>query len=71
MPRLQVILSEGEQQRFDAYCKATGHKKSTLAARLIRDHLDKAGFAYQPPLIAVESSATRPARRPKTGKGRP
>lgn len=69
VPRIQVILTEGEQQRFDAYCKATGHKKSTLAARLIRDHLDEVGFAYQPQLFNADRAAVLPRHRSKKNRG--
>lgn len=51
MPRFQVILSAAESERFEAYCGKTGHKKSTLAARLIREHLDGERFAHQPELL--------------------
>jgi len=38
--RIQVLISEGEAGRFDSYCRDRGFKKSTLIARLIREHLD-------------------------------
>lgn len=50
MPRFQVILSNAEEERFAAYCAQKGHKKSTLVARLIREHLDREGFVHQPEL---------------------
>lgn len=28
-------------RRFEHYCERRGHKKSTLIARLIREHLDE------------------------------
>ena len=40
--RLTVLLKPQEAARLDAYCEESGHKKSTLIARLIRDHLDAA-----------------------------
>lgn len=40
--RLTVLLKPQEAERLDAYCEESGHKKSTLIARLIRDHLDAA-----------------------------
>jgi hypothetical protein len=40
--RLTVLLKPQEAERLDAYCEVSGHKKSTLIARLIRDHLDAA-----------------------------
>lgn len=30
-----------EASRFEKFCEARGHKKSTLIARLIREHLDR------------------------------
>ena len=47
MARVQVILSDVLDERFTAYCEAKGYKKSTLAARLIKDHLDREGYAAQ------------------------
>ena len=59
MKRFQVILTDEESERLAAYCKATGHKKSPLTARLIRDHLDRVGFAHQPDLISERQSRAR------------
>jgi len=39
--RVQVLLQPGEAERFERFCRQRGHKKSTLIARLIRDHLDQ------------------------------
>jgi site-specific recombinase XerD len=36
-----VVLPSGEAARFEAYCHDRGYKKSTLIARLIREHLEK------------------------------
>lgn len=47
MTRVVVLLKNGEGKRFEAYCEAKGHKKSPLIVRLIREHLDKEGFATQ------------------------
>lgn len=38
--RITVLLDPDLQARFSAYCLEKGHKKSTLIARLIREHLD-------------------------------
>ncbi len=38
--RLTVLLKPDEAERLEAYCQESGRKKSTLVARLIRDHLD-------------------------------
>ncbi len=45
--KVTVLLDREEFDRFDAYCHERGFKKSTLTARLIRDHLDEAGFRRQ------------------------
>lgn len=58
MSRFQVLLTETESERFSAYCASQGFKKSTLAARLIREHLDRECFAYQPELRAPEPFGT-------------
>ena len=38
--RVQVLMSHDEAERFESYCRDRGFKKSTLIARLIREHLD-------------------------------
>ena len=48
--KVTVLLETQEWSRFDAFCRARGHKKSTLIARLVRDHLDSKGFEMQPGL---------------------
>jgi len=45
--RIQVLLPEPLAEQFELYCREYGHKKSTLAARLIREHLDREGFPMQ------------------------
>lgn len=45
--RVQVLLSRPDAERFERFCELHGHKKSTLIARLVRDHLDREGFAMQ------------------------
>jgi hypothetical protein len=45
--KISVLLTDAEEERFDAYCREKGFKKSTLAARLIREHLDREGYAVQ------------------------
>lgn len=39
--RVQVLMRPDEATRFERYCESRGHKKSTLIARLIREHLDR------------------------------
>ena len=45
--QITVLLDREEYERFRAYCDQRGFKKSTLIARLIRDHLDGEGFQQQ------------------------
>ena len=39
--RVQVLMQPEVAARFERFCRTKGHKKSTLIARLIRDHLDR------------------------------
>jgi hypothetical protein len=52
--RVQVLMRPEEADRFERYCDVRGHKKSTLIARLIREHLEQEGFS---------GAAARPAAR--------
>jgi hypothetical protein len=45
--KITVLLDSREFERFEAYCSKSGFKKSTLIARLIREHLDSQGFRAQ------------------------
>ncbi len=54
--RVSVLLSEDEFDRFDAFCEEKGHKKSTLIARLIREHLDSEQFRMQRSLQFAEDA---------------
>ena len=45
--KVSVLLTEEELDRLERYCLELGHKKSTLIARLIRDHLNAEGFRVQ------------------------
>jgi hypothetical protein len=49
--RVQVLLQPGEADRFERFCQQRGHKKSTLIARLIREHLDREEFETRPETI--------------------
>ena len=49
--RIQVLLSTPLAEQFDQYCREYGFKKSTLAARLIREHLEREGYSTQPQLF--------------------
>lgn len=53
--RVQVLLRPGEADRFERFCVQRGHKKSTLIARLIREHLDREDFESRP--VALERRA--------------
>ena len=45
--KVTVLLDSEEFERFGASCLECGHKKSTLVARLIREHLDAEDFRPQ------------------------
>ena len=55
--RVHVLIPDDEAERFDAYCKVKGFKKSTLIVRLIREHLDREQFQAQADMFK------RPQRR--------
>ena len=54
--KVTVLLSLEEFERFRNYCDGRGFKKSTLIARLIREHLDAENFAMQVELPAPPGS---------------
>ena len=56
--KISVLLDSKEFDRFDAFCQERGFKKSTLIARLIRDHLDDSAFDGQskPPMSQDRTS---------------
>jgi hypothetical protein len=45
--RITVLLSRKEAVRLNQYCESQGFKKSTLIARLIKEHLDTAAIPSQ------------------------
>ena len=45
--KISVLLTPEEAVRCEAHCEQRGHKKSTLIARLVREHLDREQFAVQ------------------------
>lgn len=51
MPKISVLLSDADARQFEAYCEERGHKKSTLIARLVREHLGREGFPRQGSLL--------------------
>lgn len=48
--RVQVLMPPEEAGRFEAFCHEHGHKKSTLIARLVREHLEREGYGRERPL---------------------
>lgn len=42
--RVQVLMQPQDADLFERYCADRGHKKSTLIARLVREHLEREGF---------------------------
>lgn len=57
--RLQVLLDADEAERFESYCTEYGFKKSTLVARLIREHLDREGYPGQRVLFGKRNGGMR------------
>ena len=39
--KISVLLERKTADRFDAYCRQKGFKKSSLIARLVREYLDR------------------------------
>lgn len=64
--KITVLLDPSGFGRFEAYCESQGFKKSTLIARLIREHLDAVRLQVQQPLPARlgggHSQASRDSR---------
>jgi len=54
--KITVLLNEEEFDRFDAYCRERGYKKSTLIARLIRQYLEMEGYGVQRPNVFARGS---------------
>ncbi len=57
--KITVLLDADEFERFERYCDSQGFKKSTLIARLIREHLDGERFQLQKSLPLTPSGAGR------------
>ncbi len=55
--KISVLMEPEDARRFDAYCSEKGFKKSSLAARLIREHLNREGFEIQRNLFGNETGA--------------
>ncbi len=58
--KVTVLLTPDDFSRFDDYCRVMGFKKSTLIARLVREHLDAEKFQLQKQLpLSPDGSAGR------------
>jgi hypothetical protein len=57
--KLTVLLPADDFVLFEEYCKDRGHKKSTLVAKLIRDHLDRERFVSQRHLFTTNEKFGR------------
>jgi len=57
--RIQVLLSKHLASRFEEYCEEKGFKKSTLIARLVREHLDRERYPSQRSLFTEHRSVRR------------
>lgn len=57
--RVQVLMPRPEADRFDAYCREKGYKKSPLIARLVREHLDRETFDAQLDLFNRDQMGSR------------
>jgi hypothetical protein len=69
--KMSVLLSDVEEERFTAYCREKGFKKSTLVVRLIREHLDREGYASQRSLaLGGNNDATQHSGRPPAKRRR-
>lgn len=53
--RIQVLIPRDEADRFAAYCREKGFKKSPLIARLVREYMDKEAFHQQQDLFKKEN----------------
>jgi len=60
--KISVLLAPREAARFSAYCDHKGYKKSSLIARLVREHLDGERFDLQP-LSAHAARQKNPRKR--------
>ncbi len=57
--KITVLLDADGFDRFERFCDLQGFKKSTLIARLIREHLDREDFEVQESLALGPSGAGR------------
>jgi hypothetical protein len=64
--KITVLLLAADFHRFEGYCQLKGHKKSTLIARLIREHLDREA----PDVTGHQHSSLDPERKTSGGRRR-
>ena len=57
--RVQVLIPKAEADRFGAYCRKKGYKKSPLIVRLVREYLEREGFNPQPDLFNREQRESK------------
>ena len=57
--RVQVLIPKVEADRFGAYCREKGYKKSPLIVRLVREYLEREGFNPQPDLFNREQRESK------------
>ena len=62
--RVTVLLDDEVDARFTDFCQRQGFKKSTLAARLIREHLAREGRAELDNQQTGHSPGDRNGNRP-------
>lgn len=60
MKKISVLLEDEAFELFESYCETRGYKKSTLVAKLIRDHLADKDFFLKPSLSLSHHPVERP-----------
>jgi hypothetical protein len=68
--KVTVIIEDEEFSRFEAYCNRNGYKKSTLICRLIREHLDREGYASQREMFQSNAEKGHTRKGSKAGTER-
>ena len=66
--KISVVLTPEDFERYQGYCEEKGFKKSTLISRLVRDHMDAAGYQLQRPLLMSEQRSSAPERKSTRGE---
>jgi hypothetical protein len=57
--KISVLLVAKEASRLGNYCKQKGYKKSSLLARLVREHLDEEQFKVKSLSVNARPKLTR------------